>query len=51
MLTRQSASRTTFFFSVFSKRSINEHIIDIGCGCGQTSLALAARVRPTGSVR
>jgi SAM-dependent methyltransferase len=27
-----------------------EHIIDIGCGCGQTSLALAARVRPTGSV-
>ena len=27
-----------------------EHIIDIGCGCGQTSLALAARVRPSGSV-
>ncbi len=27
-----------------------EHIIDIGCGCGQTSLDLAARVRPTGSV-
>ena len=27
-----------------------EHIIDIGCGCGQTSLALAARVRPKGSV-
>ncbi len=27
-----------------------EHIIDIGCGCGQTSLALAARVAPTGSV-
>jgi SAM-dependent methyltransferase len=27
-----------------------EHIVDIGCGCGQTSLALAARVRPTGSV-
>jgi len=27
-----------------------EHIIDIGCGCGQTSLTLAARVRPTGSV-
>ena len=26
-----------------------EHIIDIGCGCGQTSLTLAARVRPTGS--
>jgi SAM-dependent methyltransferase len=27
-----------------------EHIVDIGCGCGQSSLALAARVRPTGSV-
>ena len=27
-----------------------EHIIDIGCGCGQTSLALADRVAPTGSV-
>jgi len=27
-----------------------EHIIDIGCGCGQTSLTLAARVGPTGSV-
>jgi SAM-dependent methyltransferase len=27
-----------------------EHIIDIGCGCGQSSLALAARVAPTGSV-
>ena len=27
-----------------------EHIIDIGCGCGQTSLALSARVGPTGSV-
>src|SRR6516165_4070668 len=27
-----------------------EHIIDIGCGCGQTSWALAGRVRPTGSV-
>ena len=27
-----------------------EHIIDIGCGCGQTSLALAARVQPIGSV-
>lgn len=27
-----------------------EHVIDIGCGCGQTSLALAARAGPTGSV-
>src|SRR5690242_8679910 len=27
-----------------------ERIIDIGCGCGQTSLALATRVGPTGSV-
>jgi SAM-dependent methyltransferase len=27
-----------------------EDIVDIGCGCGQTSLGLAARVRPTGSV-
>ena len=27
-----------------------ERIIDIGCGCGQTSLTLAARVAPSGSV-
>ncbi len=27
-----------------------EHVIDIGCGCGQTSLALASRVGPTGAV-
>lgn len=27
-----------------------ERIIDIGCGCGQTSLDLAARVGPSGSV-
>ena len=27
-----------------------EHIVDIGCGCGQTSLDLAARVGPSGGV-
>ena len=27
-----------------------EHIIDIGCGCGQTSLDLATRVGPEGRV-
>jgi cyclopropane fatty-acyl-phospholipid synthase-like methyltransferase len=27
-----------------------EHLLDIGCGCGQTSLALAERVASTGSV-
>ena len=27
-----------------------EHIIDIGCGCGQSSLTLATCVAPTGSV-
>ncbi len=27
-----------------------EHIIDVGCGCGQSSLTLAARVAPIGSV-
>ena len=30
--------------------SDGEHVIDIGCGCGQTSLALASRVAPTGTV-
>ena len=34
---------------VLSPRA-GEHIIDIGCGCGQTSLDLAARVGHTGSV-
>src|SRR3984885_4146446 len=27
-----------------------EHVIDIGCGCGATVLALADRVGPTGEV-
>jgi SAM-dependent methyltransferase len=27
-----------------------EHILDVGCGCGQTSLELAERVGPRGSV-
>ncbi len=30
--------------------AMGEHIIDIGCGCGQSSLMLAARVGPKGSV-
>lgn len=29
---------------------VGEQVIDIGCGCGQTSLALASRVGPTGAV-
>jgi ubiquinone/menaquinone biosynthesis C-methylase UbiE len=28
---------------------VGEHILDIGCGCGQTSLALASLVSPAGS--
>jgi SAM-dependent methyltransferase len=32
------------------KPAEGEHILDIGCGCGRSSLALAARVAPTGSV-
>jgi SAM-dependent methyltransferase len=31
------------------KPAEGEHILDIGCGCGRSSLALAARVAPTGS--
>ncbi len=30
--------------------SLGERVIDIGCGCGQTSLELADRVGPTGRV-
>jgi SAM-dependent methyltransferase len=29
---------------------LGEHILDVGCGCGQTSLELAGRVGPQGSV-
>jgi SAM-dependent methyltransferase len=32
------------------KPAQGEHIVDIGYGCGQSSLALASRVAPTGSV-
>ena len=28
-----------------------EHVIDIGCGCGATVLALADRIGPTGHVQ
>jgi SAM-dependent methyltransferase len=32
------------------KPAEGERVLDIGCGCGQSSLALAARVAPSGSV-
>ena len=51
---QQQLDRQTEPLGVEAMRSLapmaGEHILDIGCGCGQTSWALAERVGPAGSV-
>jgi SAM-dependent methyltransferase len=49
LLDRQIEPLGTAAMEVLAPRK-GERIVDIGCGCGQTSLALAARVGPSGSV-